>query len=357
MHFAFKVVFFTHLFLISSTVSLANTTTCKPLLWPESSAIFNPSFSISPTTLIKLQQTSEKLLHKRPAPIRKLGSSGKTNINNPVLIASRKALQDADRAALLAITYRLTNHPAYLKKVREILRGWSIVNQPTGNPIDETRLDGMIWAYDLVACDLSDGDKTLILNWFKQIRAKKAAWKFTSVTSRNNHRIHQLKMLLLLDKVLQRNDDWQHDLAMAKKYSTINLNVQSGKSIDYIERTALYYHNYVMQPWLEICLITGSCWPPIQQAFSWLSYNILFHHTDDEFSNSTANIDKLREQGGFDYAIKGGTFDETKCAPTIVTYYTIIHSKPDSGLWLIQKQSKPSPKMSFLRVRRTLWQP
>lgn len=350
------ILFLIHLSLLPG-VSIAGINACQPLLWPDSSAIMNTSLSVSPTLITKLQQASKKLLHQRSAPIRTLGSSGKTNINNPLLIASRKALQDADSAALLAITYHLTHETVYLNKVTEILTNWSIINQPTGHPIDETRLDGMIWAYDLVACDLSNEDRIRILTWFKKLHTKKTAWKFTVITSQNNYRIHQLKMLLLLDKVLQRNKDWQQDIKIAEKYSTINLDAQSGKSIDYIERTALYYHNYVMQPWLEICLITDNCWPPIKQAFAWLSYNILSHHTGNEFSNSTADIDERREQGGFEYAVKGGTFDETKCAPTIVTYYTIIRSKPAPNLWRIQKQSKPSPKMTFLRARRMLWHP
>jgi hypothetical protein len=293
---------------------------------------------------------------KEPSyPVAVLGSSGTVDSKSTTLIASRNAFQDADRAAVLALAYRVTHNEAYFKKIREILTSWAKVNQPTGNPIDETRLDGMIWAYDLISCDLSEEDKTQIVNWFEQLRSKKKAWHFGAITSTNNHRIHQLKMLLLLDKILGHYDGWQSDLKVAEDYSKINLNPQSGISVDYSQRSALYYHNYVTQPWLEIALITACCWLPIDHAFSFLSNKILSHDIGHEFSNSKAPIDALRAAHGFEYAKKGGTFDVKRAAPTIVAYYTLNRAIPEPKLWFIQEHAKPSPKMMFLKIRRILW--
>ncbi len=337
--------------------AMATTKTCRPLLWPTSSAIINPSFPIPQETILEMQKWSNKLLTIPPHPVVVLGSAGKTDINDKNLMASREAFKDADKAAVLALTYQLTHNVDYFNKTLEILLSWSNVNQPTGNPIDETRLEGLLWAYDLIACDVSAKDKTQLLNWIERLRAKKVAWKFGEITRTNNHRIHQLKMLLMTDKLLQRFDDWESDIKSAEKYTKINLNPKTGVSVDYLERSALYYHNYVMQPWLEISLMTGCCWQPVKQAFTLLSDKILTHHIEGEFSNSQAKIDKLRGQGGFVYAKKGGTFDVTKAAPTIVMYYTIDTAKPNTKLWTIQQQSKPSPWMAFLKARRILWQP
>ena len=273
------------------------------------------------------------------------------------LVASRKSVEDADEAAVLAMTYHLTNNIDYLNKTRDILTSWAKINQPTGNPIDETRLEGMIWAYDLMACHLSKQDKNLILSWFERLLIKKKNWRLGLITTSNNYRIHQIKMLLLLDKILHRNNGWAYHLEQAKHYSTINLNPQSGASIDYIQRNALYYHNYVMQPWLEISLITGCCEQPVKKGFLFLSNKILSHHIGGEFANSSAKIDRIRENGGFVYAKNGGRFDVTKTAPTIVTYYTIVRDNPDPYLWSIQQQSKPSAWMEFLNARRVLWKP
>ena len=340
-----------------SSTAMATTGACQPLLWPASSAIINTSFSIPRDIIINLQKRSNKLLQLPSHPIPILGSSGKIDMNDPHLIASREALKDAERAALLALTYRLTRNVDYFHKTREILTNWARVNKPTGNPIDETKLEGMIWAYDLIACDLSDDDNAQLLDWFKRLRKQKLVWTFGPITRTNNYRVHQLKMLLLLDKVLRRYSDWQNDIDSAVILSTINLHPTTGMSVDYLQRNALYYHNYVIQPWIEISLITGSCWEPVKQAFAFLSKKIQAHQVSGEFLHSKATIDTLRAGGGFKYAIKGGTFDISKAAPTIVMYYTVDRSHPESTLWLIQQQTKPSPWLDFLRVRRVLWQP
>lgn len=337
--------------------SEATTTSCRPLLWPAESALVNSPSSIPQKTLDELLRWSKKLSHQSANPVPTLGSSGKTSINDVTLVASRQALKDADHAAVLALTYRLTHQVAYFNNAREIILRWALVNVPTGNPIDETRLDGMIWAYDLIACDLSSPDKNLILNWFNQIRSKKEVWRFGKVTSTNNHRIHQLKMLLMLDKVLMRRSNWEDDINNAEKYATLNLSPQSGVSVDYIQRNALHYHNYVMQPWLEISLMTGCCEQTVKRAFSFLRDKLVTHDIHHEFVHSTAKIDKLRAKGGFDYAKTDGQFDIEKAAPTIVSYYTLVRTTPEPDLWLIQQQAKPSPKMVFLRARRILWQP
>jgi len=192
-------------------------TACHPLLWPAESPVMNPSLSIPHDTMDELQTWSEKLLSKSPHPVAVLSSAGRTNIQDPALKASRRALEDADRAAVLAISYRLTNNPNYLNAAIDILSSWAKINRPTGNPIDETRLEGMIWAYDLIACDLSAPVKEKVLDWFERLRLKKMAWEFGEVTSDNNHRIHQLKMILLLDKILRHNIAWEKDLSTAEK--------------------------------------------------------------------------------------------------------------------------------------------
>lgn len=330
--------------------------TCRPLLWPAASALANPAFSVPPDVMADLQNLSRKLVDKPPRPVPTLHSAGQTDRSDPIFIASRKALQDAGNVAVLALAYQMTHRKAYFKHAKQILLRWAQVNKPTGHPIDETKLEGMIWAYDLIACHLSLEDKTQILNWFEQMRTKKRAWKFGKVTQSNNHRIHHLKMLLLLDKILLRDQDWQQDLLDAEHYSHINLNPKTGKSVDYGQRNALYYHNYAVQPWLEISLISGCCHSETQQAFTFLSNQILSRHIGNEFIHSQAKIDRLRAEKGFAYALPGGQFDVSRTATTIVTYYTIYRDKPNPKLWVILQQTKPYPWLEFTKARRVLWQ-
>jgi hypothetical protein len=319
---------------------------CHPVLWPANSH-FQPSQTLT--------HSANKILTKPIHPIPTLGSAGKLSLHDPQLLASREGFKDADHAALLALAFATTQQNNYLQKAKEILLAWSQVNSPTGHPIDETRLEGMIWAYDLIACQLSSDENNQIKKWFEKIRLKKREWKFGEVTEKNNHRIHQLKMLLLLDKVLQRRDDTENDIKKIKKYSHININSTSGMTVDYLERSALYYHNYVMQPWLTIRLVSDCCVEPVEQAFEFLKQAILQNTIHHEFSHTTSKTDDLRAKNGFSYAKKDSSFDVGKAAPTIVLYYTLNTSQPEASLWQIQQQTKSSPWLDFLRARRVLW--
>lgn len=344
-------------FFLISNIKLVFAEDCQPELWPKDSLIIKNPSSISSDLLSDLHKQTDKFLTKSPHAIKTLISSGVTDTKDPSRLATLEAVKDADHAALMALMFRMTHKDIYLQKTRELLLAWAGSNEPTGNPIDETKLAGMIWAYDLAHCDLNQQDQNSIKTWFKKLHDKKIAFTLGKKSINNNHHTHQLKMLLLLDKVLNDQNNWKKDYTDAEKFSKININLQTGETQDYQERTALYYHNYDLQPWIEITLISDCCKTPVMKAFQFLSDRI---HTGDyknEFSHSTAPIDKKRAEGGFEYAKSGGVFDLHKAAPTIVAYYTLINSTPDPMLWNIVVETKPSPWLTFLTARRALWSP
>lgn len=332
--------------LLPCKYSIASATNCHPVLWPADSVLAEPFMQISKSTVNSLQKSANKLLNRPPHPVSITDSAGKR---------SSEGFKDADNAAVLALTYYLTHKDKYLNKAREILLSWSDGYHPTGNPFDETRLEGMIWGYDLISCQLSSRDNLTIKNWLEQLRIKNIAWKFESRTTTGNHRIHQYKMLLLLDKILQRHSDLQKDIENLEKYSKLTLNPKTGVSADYLESNALYYHNYVLQPWLEITLISGCCRQPVEKAFQFLSNQILSDHVNGGISYSKSKMNMFTANTVFDYAQQNGSFDVTKAAPTIIMYYTLDSTNPNEQLWTIQMLAKPSAWLEFLKTRRDLW--
>jgi hypothetical protein len=332
--------------LLWSMVASAAEPVCHPHLWPAHTA-----FTASSSLRAELQAAALLELKQLPHPVVQLGSAGKVDLSDPVLIASRRGVLDADRAALFALNYQLTHKRLYLEKTRAILHAWAVTNQPTGHPIDETRLAGMLWAYDLIACALPIQEQQIILAWFTRLRAKKLAWTYGSITRRNNHHIHQLKMLLLLDKVLHDDAAFQQHSAEALRYTTINLDPNTGISVDYRERSALYYHNYVLQAWLEIGLQQGAYALPIQRAFAFLMQQMNTDHIHHEFVHSQAAIDKQRGLHGFAYAKLDRTFDVQNAVPTVVAYDTLM---PETTSQL-KLPAKPGPWLAFLQARKQLW--
>lgn len=348
--FIFFIFLYGNLYLLNSVAG-----TCQPLLWPVTAWKTKQLGQIPAIELSELKKQARKGINQKPHAIIQLNSAGKTSSNDLNLRESRQALREAELAASMALLYQINHDSTYIEGAKSILLKWANVNEPTGNPIDETRLQGLIWAYDLIACDLTAPQKEAILTWFKKLRAKKQAWQFGRITGNNNHRIHHLKILMLLDKVLQKKIAWQTDLVDAERYSFINLNPTTGISVDYKNRSSLYYHNYTLQPWLEINLIAKQRFKPVDKAFEFLINEIKTDNIHHEFTHSKAKIDSMRAKGGFAYAKKDSTFDITRAAPTIISYYTGNCHALTPDLINIINAAKPSPWLAFIKVRRSLW--
>lgn len=343
------------LFALPIRTALGFSASCHPVLWKKQDF----SHIRNSKTAFREQHTiaslSSHYLKEKAHPIRRIASAGKINPHDHELVISRRAFGDAGRAAMLALAYQLYNEPAYINKVENILLAWAKINEPTGHPIDETRLEGFIWAYDLVACHLSENSRAIILSWFEKIRFRKSLWHFGPLTKNNNHHTHQLKMELLLDKVLHRPLAEQKDRAHIHIHLKKNINMNTGETIDYHERTALYYQNFDLEPWLEISLVTGCCQKSVSSAFNFIASRILNHHLEGEFLHSIARIDYLRGQNGFAYAKAGRKFQVSRATDSIITYYTIMPDPPSARLWNIANNHPVSPWTHFLMYRRMFW--
>ena len=67
---------------------------------------------------------------------------------------SAAALKDLDLMRDAALAWRVTNAPRYLQLVDRFLSAWVATYQPSFNPIDETRFESLIVAYDMTASAL-----------------------------------------------------------------------------------------------------------------------------------------------------------------------------------------------------------
>ena len=326
---------------------------CTTQLWPNKTQWFADSGKIPNDLLQQLFERADKAMTYLPAPQPALLSASMTNPKDPDLLASRRAFRDADNAAILALAYRLGGDSIYQTHSKRILITWANTHQPDGHPIDETRLDGLLWAYDLLHCKLNATENQQVRQWLKTMRDKKRAWQFGSTSERNNHRTHQLKMLLMLDKLLGDTDSWQQNIADAKQHAEINIQ-DNGETIDYQERDALYYHVYNLQAWTEIALLSDCCQPSIDKAFQFLQQRIIAGEVQNEFANSTATLDEKRSDAGFEYAEKGGSYDISKTIPAILTYNTLkIDHSPK--LWEVASKSPELNHHTFKLVRYHLW--
>ena len=300
-----------------------------------------------------LRQRADAALRTPPAPVAQLVSSGKTDKNDPALKATRRAFQDADNAALLALMARLEGDAAHAAHAKRILLAWATTHQPTGHPINETRLDGLLIACDLLRGHFTDTEWAALEHWLRMLRAKKDAWTYGPKTTRNNYRTHQLKMLLMTDRLLGDEDAEKRHTAQAVDHARVNIDMTTGQTVDYQERDALYYHVYDLEAWLDIALLTGRFKDEAKAAFGFLAGRIASGDLGGEFEKSTAPIDRMRAEAGHGYSKAGSTFDLKRASRVIVAYYTLFPQSVDPRLLKIATD-EPRARDLFHLARQAL---
>ncbi len=300
-------------------------TACKNSLWPEAFIPSPNSQALLPKALLEnLIAKADAALTLKPQALSNLNSSGVIDPDDKDLLKTRESLQDSQRSALLAITYKLTGQQPYFKQAKAILLAWAQTYKPSGNPIDETKLDYMLWAYDLVQCELSADENKMMESWLKDIQDKKNHWSFGESSAMNNWKTHQLKMQLMLDKLLDDPKAWDNDIQATQQHLAVNI-LKNGSTFDYEERNALHYHVYDLEAWSEIALLDPDYLGATKKAFDFLITKIENDEIHDQFTGSKQAIDAKRANAGFEYAQQGSSYPVEKAARLILSYATASH--------------------------------
>jgi len=303
-----------------------------PHLWPADSPLFTGARVADPgfePVRRRILEAADAALRDAPAPVETIHSAGETDQSDPEFQASRRAFEDADHFAALALAYRLTGKKSYADGARAIVAAWARVNRPTGMPIDETRLDAFLWGLDLLGADARDPAVTA---WLERWASANRSYKFGPITATNNHKTHHLKILVMLDRLLGRDADYAKDLAAVEEQRKANLPSSDGRSIDYEQRDAMHYHIFDLEAWLEISLVTGCCGDSMDRSFRFFGRSMAENPGHLEFAKSTAAIDKKRAAGGFEYA-KARPYDMKKAARAVFAYGTLPGRRVDRDLW------------------------
>jgi hypothetical protein len=85
---------------------------------------------------------------------------------DPRKIRTWKSIEDMQKVYALAFAYKITDNTKYLTKAVDFLMAWANKNQPQGNPINDTNLDKIIFAYDLVKMNFVNRSKNMIRAYY-----------------------------------------------------------------------------------------------------------------------------------------------------------------------------------------------
>ncbi len=270
------------------------------------------------------KQLAYKAVDETPNPIAEILSQGLL-AGDPRKTASLKALEDADKIYALSLAYKVWDDRKFLDKATEFLLAWAKVNKATDDPINETKIEDIVTAYDLLRNDIRSADRAIIDAWMHrkadaQLESKYA--KGSRGTAINNWNSHRIKMITLVAYTLH---DTSYNNAIAReleKQLNINLN-PDGTTHDFMERDAFHYQTYDLEPLLSACIAiyraTG------KDYFTWktangssikncVDYMVSFmtgEKTHAEFVKSTVPFDLKRAQNN-EKGYAAGTLFEPK---------------------------------------------
>lgn len=235
-----------------------------PLLWAED---VNPVFGLQSQTLNQLVESdrdvgslfrkfkrqADAALGDAPHPVRQIRTAGKL-ASDPDKIESRMAMEDMKKLEAFSFVFTVNGDSRYAGASKRMILAWSQVNEPTGSPIDETKLEPLFVAYGLTRHAFSPAETDSVEAWLRLIANRELdAVRPDSITARNNWNSHRLKTVGLIGYLL--NDPALINEALAGFKTQIQQNLMpDGSSLDFHERDALHYHCFDLEPLLTLAI-------------------------------------------------------------------------------------------------------
>jgi hypothetical protein len=208
----------------------------------------------------------------------------------------------------LALAYRLTGDKKYLTQTTVYLGAWFPLYKSSGNPIDETNLDGIFLALDLTRTELPTSTRINVLTFMHDTSARYLDWLDANYAKDPyNWSSHRIKIAVLGayetgDKTLIRRAT-----EAFTRQARQNL-LPDGSVNDFAKRDALHYVVYDLEP-LDMAAAAARAHgqdlfhpklgpASLERCTDWLLPYALGQKTHEEFVHSTVSFDARRAAAG-----------------------------------------------------------
>jgi hypothetical protein len=199
----------------------------------------------------QLQVRAESYLSEKPDPIERINYEGMLN-NHPDRIATVSHLYDMMRVEIWLSAWLITGDSRYEKIMRQYLLAWAKTYKPTGNPINENKLDPLLTAAVVLADRLERNEKNIVLKWLKDLAEAEINSVETMPWSvENNWHPKRLKIVALAAEVLD-NNEWRDWVVEETRNYIARALRPDGSSRDFEQRDALSYHISGVRPLLRL---------------------------------------------------------------------------------------------------------
>lgn len=293
-------------------------------------------------------------LNDTPHPLARLHTEGMLP-HQGIYDQSMAAAKDLALMRDAALAWRASGDQRYLKMVDRFLTAWVAVYQPSFDPIDESRFDSLIIAYDLTASALPVKTRNATTAFLRKLAGGyiariDAQARPLGASFRDNWQSQRIKLIAMA--AFSLDDRKLINAAQRLFVEQIGNNIQpDGSTVDFAEHDALRYVTYDLQPltmaalaarrhnrnWLRQRAPNGAS---LQAALDWLAPYALGSRTHEEFVHATVPVDITRHQAGLPGY--GGTWDAHdaaflyQLAARLNARYRPVaaHLSPNPAAWL-----------------------
>jgi hypothetical protein len=251
-----------------------------------------------------VQRAADRAVQRPPQPMARVHVEG-TLPGQGIYDQSAEALRDLDAMRDLAIAARVIGNAAYDAAAARFMAAWAETYRPSFNPIDETRFEGLMLAWDLLSPAARAGlppNVDALLRSFAEGYPRQAV---RGGSATNNWHSHRVKLAVLASFAL--GDPAAIGTAQAMFQAQLRANIDGqGEVLDFRQRDALHYVVYSLEPLMMAVLAArrhGQDWfgaegGRLGLALAWLRPYAEGTRQHEEYRNTTVQFDRVRQQAG-----------------------------------------------------------
>lgn len=267
----------------------------------------------------RLKQQADALLPLVPRPLETIHFEGLLN-THPDRIVTTRHLEDMDHLALLIDACAASGSAVYAQAVREMVLAWASTYRPTGNAINDNKMDAVIAGYDLLAPDWQPADQRSIEDWMVRM----AHLGIESVqdrpnTANNNWHTKRLNLIGTVGVICRQPDLIAYALAGYPDYLANGL-FSDGTSVDFHRRDALHYHQSGLKPLvvlarfmkregLQLWDLAAENGASVRRSIDWMIPYVDGTCQHAEWVNTQSTLDRQRAAAGIAFYETGKPYD------------------------------------------------
>jgi hypothetical protein len=267
-----------------------------------------------------VEQEAKQYLNDAPSPLRVIHYEGLLH-THPDRLATTESLKDLDKVAVWLSAWYGSQHETYAEKIKAYSLAWADTFVPTGNPINENKLEPLIHGYATLKKSFSKAEQQRIEAWLTRIAEAELAYPRIP---ENNWKTKHIKLVGTIGLILNKPAYVAYARESFQKYIENSL-YADGTSRDLHHRDALSYHVSGLDPLLVYALATEqlqgkkSTFNPfthqspqggsIKKSVDYVVPYAKGEKVHAEWVNTKVELDRRRAQAGLDYYKPGKPYD------------------------------------------------